>query len=214
MGRPRFVSSLGSDGIDRGASALQRVLGDFEADFPLPVVVVQHIADGFNAGFVSWLGSVSPLPVRQARSMAKCCAVAMSTSRRPTSISRIEGSRLKLDHGPILSGQRPSGTVLFESMAQSLGQAALAVLLTGMGDDGAAGLKRVFDAGGYTLVEDESTAVVYGMPKAAVELGAAHEILPLHKIGARINELARLTAGCSLSTPTRGTANIPSQAQP
>jgi len=89
-----------------------------------------------------------------------------------------------------VSGQKPSGTVLLQSMARSLGRRALGVVLTGMGDDGAAGLKALRDAGGHTIAEDESTAVVYGMPAAAVRLGAAAEQLPLHRIGERLRDIS------------------------
>ena len=85
--------------------------------------------------------------------------------------------------------QRPSGTVLFESMAAAFGNQALGVLLTGMGDDGAEGLLRVRQSGGYTIAEDESTAVVYGMPAEAVRLGGVSESLPLPAIAPRILEL-------------------------
>ncbi len=102
---------------------------------------------------------------------------------------RIEGGRLLLDAGALVSFQRPSGTVLFQSMAQDLGANALGVLLTGMGDDGAAGLLAIRRSGGYTIAEDESTAVVYGMPAAAVRLGAVCESLPLLAIAGRVLDL-------------------------
>jgi two-component system chemotaxis response regulator CheB len=79
--------------------------------------------------------------------------------------------------------------VLLRSLARSLRSDALGVLLTGMGDDGAAGLKELFDAGGHTIAEDESTAAVYGMPAAAVRLGGVSESLPLDRIGARLEAL-------------------------
>ncbi len=102
---------------------------------------------------------------------------------------RLESGRLWLDSTDPVSFQRPSGTVLFQSMARSLGPSALGLLLTGMGDDGARGLFEIQRAGGYTIAEHESTAVVYGMPGAAARLGAAHEMLPLPEIGPRVLEL-------------------------
>jgi two-component system chemotaxis response regulator CheB len=96
---------------------------------------------------------------------------------------------LLVDRGDRVCGQRPSGTVLFESMAANLGSAALGVLLTGMGDDGASGLLQVRSRGGHTIAEDESTAVVYGMPAEAVRMGAACECLPLPAIAPRILDL-------------------------
>jgi len=102
---------------------------------------------------------------------------------------RVEAGLLRLDAGLPISFQRPSGTVLFRSMAQDLGAAALGALLTGIGDDGAEGLLQVRRAGGYTIAEDASTAVVYGMPAAAVGLGAVCESLPLRAIAPRVLKL-------------------------
>ncbi|MDP9171560.1 MAG: CheB methylesterase domain-containing protein, partial [Acidobacteriota bacterium] len=102
---------------------------------------------------------------------------------------RFDAGQLRLDTGDQVSFQRPSGTVLFQSMAHELGAQALGVLLTGMGDDGAAGLLAIRRSGGYTIAEDESTAVVYGMPAAAVRMGAVCESLPLPGIAPRILDL-------------------------
>ncbi len=107
----------------------------------------------------------------------------------------VEGPRLRLDAGAPVNLQRPSGNLLLRSMARSLGAGGLGVLLTGMGDDGAEGLRALRDAGGYTIAEDESTAVVYGMPRVAVRLGAVCESLPLPQIAARMVELVGKRGG-------------------
>jgi two-component system chemotaxis response regulator CheB len=96
---------------------------------------------------------------------------------------------LQVDAGDPVCAQRPSGTVLLESMANVFGPHALGVLLTGMGEDGSDGLLQLRRKGGYTIAEDESTAVVYGMPAAAVRLGGVSESLPLPAIAARILDL-------------------------
>jgi two-component system chemotaxis response regulator CheB len=96
---------------------------------------------------------------------------------------------LRVADGEPVCLQRPSGTVLLESIAESFGTQGLGVLLTGMGEDGAAGLLAMHRAGGHTIAEDESTAVVYGMPAVAVRLGAVSESLPLHAIGPRVMKL-------------------------
>jgi two-component system chemotaxis response regulator CheB len=101
----------------------------------------------------------------------------------------LEHGSLRLNDGAPVSVQRPSGTVLFRSMARSLGANCMGVLLTGMGDDGAIGLRDIREAGGYTIAEDETTAVVFGMPAAAINMGAACESLPLDDIAARILQL-------------------------
>ncbi len=96
---------------------------------------------------------------------------------------------MRLDQGDPVCAQRPSGTVLLASMARSLGPEGLGVLLTGMGEDGAQGLLKIRDSGGYTIAEDASTAVIYGMPAAAVQLGGVCESLPLTEIAPRLLEL-------------------------
>jgi two-component system, chemotaxis family, protein-glutamate methylesterase/glutaminase len=180
---------LGIAASTGGPNALQALLTGLGADFPLPIILVQHITDDFSAGFVSWLNGV-----------VSCCSVRMATSGetpRPgvayvapaDQHVQLVGGQIVLDRGKMVSGQRPSATVLFQSMARSLGPAALAVVLTGMGDDGAAGLKEICDAGGYTIAEDASTAVVYGMPRVAAQLGAVGEMLPLHKISHRLRDM-------------------------
>jgi two-component system chemotaxis response regulator CheB len=186
---------LGVAASTGGPRALQSLLSSLGAGFPLPIVVVQHIADGFMDGFISWLASVAPLPVTVAKQgeTPEPGHVYVAPGNRHV---RIDAGRLTLDDGQPIRGQRPSATVLFESMALDLGPAALAVLLTGMGDDGAAGLKEVCDAGGYTVAEDESTAVVFGMPRAAIALDAVCECLPLDAIGARLDQLTQRPAAC------------------
>jgi two-component system chemotaxis response regulator CheB len=104
---------------------------------------------------------------------------------------RLRGGCFEVSDGAPVDHQRPSGDLLLTSLANELGPRALALVLTGMGEDGARGLLAVRRAGGYTLVEDASTAVVYGMPAAAVTLGAACESLPLPALAPRILELAR-----------------------
>jgi two-component system chemotaxis response regulator CheB len=173
-----------------GPNALNSLLAGLDPKFPLPVVLVQHIAGSFLDGFVAWLNSISSLPVKAAEDgeIPARGKVYVAPADRHL---RVDSSCLRLDRGEPVSAQRPSGTVLFQSMASSLGSAALGALLTGMGDDGALGLKAVRDAGGYTIAEDESTAVVFGMPAVAIRLGAACEALPLQEIGPRLTELTR-----------------------
>jgi two-component system chemotaxis response regulator CheB len=101
----------------------------------------------------------------------------------------VRGHRLALEDGPPVSGQCPSGTVLLGSMAEALGSHAVGVVLTGMGDDGAEGLLAIRRAGGYTITEDESTAVVNGMPEAARALDASCVALRLESIGTVIKQL-------------------------
>jgi two-component system chemotaxis response regulator CheB len=182
--RPAVLGIVASTG---GPNAVSQLLAGLGRGFPLPTLLVQHITPAFLDGFISWLNSVSPLPV----------AVAADGERpRPGHVYlppadrhlEIVGGVLRMVEGPEVSTQRPSGTVLFRSMARDLGPRGIGVLLTGMGDDGAAGLLEMRRAGALTIAEDASTAVIYGMPRVAAETGAAAETLPLGDIAGRIAE--------------------------
>jgi two-component system chemotaxis response regulator CheB len=171
-----------------GPNALMVLLGGLGKDFPLPISVVQHITPSFLAGFASWLSSVCPFAVELVTGAHATApgTIYMATADRHL---RVEQGSVHVDAGDPVCAQRPSATVMFESMAQSLGPHSLGVLLTGMGEDGAEGLLALNRAGGFCIAEDASTAVVYGMPAAAARLGAAHELLPLPAIAPRLIEL-------------------------
>ena len=189
--RPGLLAVAASTG---GPPALARLLGALPADFPLPVLLVQHMGASFMAGFADWLNGLVPLSVRLARE---------GVVPRPGEVHVAPGDRhlalggagaLRIDDGPPVGGQRPAATVLFRSVAEVLGPRGVGVVLTGMGEDGARGLLELRRAGGMTIAEDESTAVVYGMPAAAVRLGAAGLSLPLDAIAPRLLRHARAEA--------------------
>lgn len=182
--------ALGIVASTGGPNAVLTVLQALGPDYPLPILLVQHITPSFLGGFVAWLDDACPLKVAIAREGEAPLPghVYVPAAERHL---ELDGWRSRITDGPPVGGQKPSGTVLLQSMARSLGMRTLGVVLTGMGDDGAEGLKAVHDAGGYTIAEDESTAVVYGMPAAAARLGAVSEQLPLHRIGGRIFEISR-----------------------
>jgi two-component system chemotaxis response regulator CheB len=168
-----------------GPGAIVPLLAALGPNFPLPILLVQHITSSFLEGFASWLGTVSPFSVTIVNE--SCIPTAGVLHLAPSERHlRLDGGWLWPDAGDPVSYQRPSGTVLFRSMAQDLGPNGLGVVLTGMGDDGAAGLLDIRQCGGYTIAEDETTAVVYGMPGAAVRIGAVCESLPLLAIAPRI----------------------------
>jgi two-component system chemotaxis response regulator CheB len=177
-----IVSSTG------GPNALVQLLGGLGSSFPLPILLVQHIADNFLEGFASWLEAACPFAVEIVRNR---CIAAPSKVYMALQDHHLlaENGCVRINRVSPVCAQRPSGSVLFESMAASLGGQAVGVLLTGMGEDGADGLLRLRQSGGYTIAEDESTAVVYGMPAEAVRLGAVSESLPLPAIAPRILDL-------------------------
>jgi two-component system, chemotaxis family, protein-glutamate methylesterase/glutaminase len=174
-----------------GPFALMQLLSRLGSGFPLPVAVVQHMLPAFLDGFAEWLNSVSPLPVEvvNATVPTKAGRVYLAAVDRHL---RIEGSFVSSDDSPPVGGHRPAGDVLFSSIARTVGAAGIGVLLTGMGEDGACGLQKLRAAGGLTFAEDESSAVVYSMPAAAVRLGAVCESLPLTGIARRLCEIVKL----------------------
>jgi two-component system chemotaxis response regulator CheB len=178
-----------------GPVAIQRLLIDLGSSLPLPVVVAQHMPPGFTRAFAERLNGCLPLSVREAGDAESLqpSTVYIAPAGRQLSIER-HGSDLKTSLGDEPGGgsHLPSVDVLFSSASRAASGNVAAVLLTGMGRDGAQGMADLAAAGAYTLVQDESTSVVWGMPRAATELGAVREILPLEEIGARLRGLLRV----------------------
>lgn len=185
---PRSCEMIGIVASTGGPNAVLEVLRGIGPDFERPVLLVQHITPAFSSAFVQWLDDVAPLDVVEAQEGDTPEAGRVYVAP-PDRHLQVRNRHLHLDHGPPVLLQRPSGTVLLASMAQDLGPNAIGVVLTGMGADGASGLRALRDAGAFTIAEAESTAVVYGMPAAAVALDAACESLPLPQIGARLRNL-------------------------
>ncbi len=181
-------SCLGIVASTGGPFALAALLKQLPADFPLPILLVQHMVPSFIDGFVSWLTTVSPIPAKFAEPGETPTAghIYLPPAEHHLVLTR---KGLSLTQTPPVCYQRPSGTILFQSMAEILGAQGLGVLLTGMGEDGALGMAAMHAVGAHTIAEDETTAVVYGMPKAAVQLGAVNDLLPLHAIPARLVQL-------------------------
>jgi two-component system chemotaxis response regulator CheB len=195
----RLVAIAASTG---GPAALRDVLGALPPRFPVPVVVVQHIAPGFVHGLATWLAGETRHPVRIAGDgeVARIGHVYLAPDDHHLQVMSNRGAgaegtlRLSLAATPAVGGFRPSATPMFQSVA-ALGDELLACILTGMGSDGVTGLHSVHAAGGRVIAQDEATCVVYGMPREAVRAGLADEVLPLSQIGPRIAELAGRPVG-------------------
>jgi two-component system chemotaxis response regulator CheB len=186
-GQPtRIVGIVASTG---GPHAVETVLRALGAEFPIPILLVQHMTTSFHSGFISWLDRMSPQQVQEARNGERPAAGCVYVAPADRHLL-LCGQRLAVDDGAPVSGQRPSGTVLLRSMAQAVGSRAAGVVLTGMGDDGAEGLLAIRRAGGLTITEDETTAVVNGMPGAARLLDASCISLPLQSIGSVLRNAA------------------------
>lgn len=172
-----------------GPDAVGTILEKLPADFPAGIVVVQHIDFKFVGSLATWLEQRSVLPVRLARDgdAPQCGVVLLADSHNHLCFTSPD--RLTYTDVPVDSYYRPSIDVLFESTARFWKKAAVGVLLTGMGRDGAQGLKHMFDAGFTTIAQNAASSIVYGMPKAAVALGAVGEVLPLAHIAPRLATL-------------------------
>ncbi|NRF68126.1 chemotaxis-specific protein-glutamate methyltransferase CheB [Aquincola sp. S2] len=175
-----------------GPGALVQVLRALPPPLPMPLLVVQHLAEPFGAAFAEWLGAQSPHPVRHPVDGEPLAAAAGAVVVAPPGrhLALVHG-RLRLSDAAPRHSCRPSVDVLFESLAAELHGGCAAALLTGMGHDGAAGLLALRRAGAWTIAQDEASSVVWGMPREAAALGAAAEVLPLAAIGPALAALLR-----------------------
>jgi two-component system chemotaxis response regulator CheB len=186
--RPRVVAIAASTG---GPGALAHIISAMPPDFDLPVLVVQHIAKGFIDGFAAWLNTAGGvLRVKVAQDGEPLCPRTVYVAPDDLHLGVGDASTIAVSRAAPIDGFRPSGTFLFESVAGTFGSAMVAVVLTGMGTDGVAGLRAVHSAGGRIIVQDEETSVVFGMPGAAVAAGLADDTIALGAIAARLRELA------------------------
>jgi len=175
-----------------GTEALREIIEGLPLTAP-GMVVVQHMPHGFTAAFARRLGQTSRVEVKEAADGDAVIPgrVLIAAGNRHLLVRRT-GAKcwVQVTDGPLVSRHRPSVDVLFRSVAQAAGPSAIGVILTGMGDDGAAGLGEMRQAGAHTIAQDEATSVIFGMPKEAIARGAAIDILPLRDIGPAVLRLA------------------------
>jgi two-component system response regulator WspF len=172
-----------------GPAALSVVLGGLPGTVPAGVVVVQHLGEDFTVGVAEWLRRSAKLDVRVAREGDRPAAGTVLVAGGNDHLIFTTGARLGYTPDPRDKIYRPSIDVFFDSVCRLWRGAAIGVLLTGMGRDGAQGLQSLRAHGHHTIAQDEATSAVYGMPKAAAALNAAVDILPLDRIAARITEV-------------------------
>ncbi len=165
-----------------GPNALQFLLSQLPADFPSTILIVQHMPEGFTEMFAKRLDECCALDVQEARSgdLLTAGRVLLCPGNRHMIVRRMpRGDIIVLNDAPHVNGHRPSVDVLFKSLAQEFGLLAVGVLMTGMGEDGAAGLGAIKAANGMTIAQSEESCVVGGMPRAAITKGYANRIVPL-----------------------------------
>ena len=172
-----------------GPAALYKILAAIPADFPVPIVIVQHISFGFVQGLAEWLGGACPLKVQVAQAGEKVLVghVYLAPDGKHMQVDRL--NRIALIASDPIGGHRPSVNALFQSVAVSYGPAAIAAILTGMGADGAIGMKALGEAGASTIAQDEASCIVFGMPKEAIAMGGVQHIVPLDRIAQTLQSL-------------------------
>jgi len=172
-----------------GPAAVAEVLRHLPASFPVPIVVVQHVDQQFAKGLADWLAGQTSLRVRLAEAGDRPTPGSVLLAGTDNHLVLDESGRLAYTRTPADSSYRPSVDVFFKSVSRYWQGDVVAMLLTGMGRDGAEGLRILHAEGHHTIAQDQASSAVYGMPKAAVELNAATEILPRDKIGPRLTNI-------------------------
>ena len=177
-----------------GPGALLEFLKGIGKNFPLPILITQHIDSFFDKNLIHWLGTESSVPVHLAENNIKPLAGHVYFAPSDEHLTLIphpeDEFRMILNHDGPVNFLRPAVDKMFESAARVLGKNCIAVVLTGMGSDGARECLHLKKLGAYTITQDEASCVIYGMPKAAYEMGASCEVLPLNQIPERLWNLA------------------------
>jgi two-component system chemotaxis response regulator CheB len=177
-----------------GPKALSNFFSLIPGNFPVPIVIVQHNSSGFDKSFAQWLGTYTALNVKLAEEGENpkpgTVYIAQTDKHLELRLAGGQNMSFRYNDGEPENNQKPAADVLFKTAAESLKQSVVSVVLTGMGNDGAAGTRRIREMGGITLAQDEGTSLIYGMPKAAMETGCVDIVLPLNQIPL---ELVRLT---------------------
>jgi len=177
-----------------GPNALRRVFAEIDPDLGLPVLVVQHMPAGFTEEFARSLDRICPLEVREAREgdLLKPGRILIAAGDKHLRVEKLRlGVVARLGDEAAVNGHRPSVDVLFDSVAKVFGAGTLAVIMTGMGRDGAQNLGQILTAGGVTIGQDQASSIVYGMPRVAWEKGHVQLQMPLDQVSGAISRLAR-----------------------
>jgi len=195
----RIVAIASSTG---GPDALSLVLSRLPLKFPVPIVIAQHISDGFVNGMVGWLKPLSRVELKVAEN-GEYLRPGTAYVCPPETHMRVDGSKKIIFVGRQEKDiYRPSCDMLLSSVAEAFGNKSIGVILTGMGSDGVEGIKKIKEAGGRTIAQDEQTSVIFGMPGLAIESGCIDSVVPLEEISAAIVKAA--AAGLEASAVRTG----------
>ncbi len=172
-----------------GPRALAQIFSEMHTGFPVPIVVAQHVSDGFANGLVEWLDSITPVKVKFAADREPLRKNHVYFAPAGMHITVKSNCRLALTSAPAGDLFHPSCNLLLASAGEAFGAQSLGVILTGMGDDGVEGMRSIRKHGGYTVAQDESTSVVFGMPKVAIDNGLIDKVCPLNEISGLLKQL-------------------------
>ncbi|MGZ3559348.1 MAG: protein-glutamate methylesterase/protein-glutamine glutaminase [Thermodesulfobacteriota bacterium] len=184
----KIVAIVASTG---GPQALLKILQRLPEDFPCGIVIVQHITTGFLSGLVDWLSKECKILVKIGADLEEIRPGVAYIAPDNFHMRVKEGGKISLSDEPANNGHRPSGDILLESVAKAYGKGGVGVILTGMGKDGAMGMKAIKQSQGLTIAQNEKSCVVFGMPNAAIETKVIDKVLPLEKIAEEIALMVR-----------------------
>ncbi|MFH1501861.1 MAG: chemotaxis protein CheB [Candidatus Eisenbacteria bacterium] len=190
--RPGQYKIIGIAVSTGGPPALMQLLSRLPADLPVPVVIVQHIPEGFSQGLTSWLNAGCSLKVVEARDgmIPEGGTVYIAPAGKHLVVTRERRMRLE-EAGFDECFHKPSADVMLRSLAETYGSGVIGVIMTGMGRDGVDGMRAIQDAGGLTLAQDEASSLIYGMNKIAADAGWISHIVPLGGIAERLTTIVR-----------------------
>ena len=180
-----------------GTEAIREVLQQLSPAFPA-TIVTQHMPPAFTKSFAQRLNSLCAITVKEAEDGERLLPgnAYIAPGDKHLKLRRYGADyRIKLDDGPLVSGHKPSVDVMFESLAETVGKNAVATILTGMGKDGGKSLVKLRQAGAITMAQDEASCVVYGMPKAAVDMGGTEHVFPLNKMSKALTKAVEKKGG-------------------
>lgn len=187
-----------------GPRALANLLAVLPADFPAPIVVAQHISNGFIEGMAQWLATLSLLPVKVAEEGELLVAGTVYLSPSEQHLTFTQDHRVKLKDRLETDIYHPSCDEMLISVAQVFGKEATGIIMTGMGRDGTQGMKAIYEQGGITLAQDEATSVIYGMNAEAIKAGVIHTVLPLNSLAEEMLRILLLKPAGYLAALRRG----------
>lgn len=191
--RPSFPIEIVAIGISTGGpNALRHMLPHLNPSLPVPVLIVQHMPPGFTSEFAANLNKICPLKVKEAEEgdpVVRGFVLIAPGDYHMEIITKADTNRIQLSDAPPANGHRPSAGVLYTSIAKVYARRSLAVIMTGMGRDGAREIGRIYSMGGITVAQDEESSIVFGMPRVAIENNVISHIVPLNKMAETINRL-------------------------